>query len=53
MIMCQAFKSLQKDNEKLEKKVADLTLEVARLSSEVDYWTKGFKLVATAIKENE
>ena len=53
MIMCQAFKSLQKDKEKLEKKVADLTLEVARSSSEVDYWTKGFKLVATAMKENE
>ena len=53
MIMCQAFKSLQKDKEQLEKKVANLTLEVARSSSEVEYWTKGFKLVATAMKENK
>jgi len=48
MIMCKAFKSLQKDKEELERKV---TLEVARSSSEVDYWVKGFKLVATAMKE--
>ena len=53
MIMCQAFKSLQRDKEVLERKVTDLTEEVARSSSEVDYWANGFKLVAAAMKEND
>ena len=53
MIMCQAFKSLQRDKEELERKVTDLTKQVDRSSSEVDYWANGFKLVATAMKEND
>ena len=53
MIMCQAFKSFQRDKEILERKVIDLTEEVARSSSEVDYWANGFKLVAAAMKEND
>ena len=52
MIMCQAFKSLQKEKEELERKVTDLTKEVGRSSSEVDYWANGFKLVAAAMKDS-
>ena len=52
MIMCQAFTLLQKDKEELERKVTDLTEQVAKSTSEVDYWVNGFQLVATAMKDN-